>query len=62
MLKSLEDDSHVRTRLCQYEAYGNGKGAAIAKQIVSSKMEGQNIVLEKHGLKAHDREALEEKL
>jgi len=26
MLKSFDDDSHVKTRLCQYEAYGNEKG------------------------------------
>jgi len=25
MLKSLDDDSHVKTRLCQYEAYQNGR-------------------------------------
>jgi CRISPR/Cas system-associated endonuclease Cas1 len=34
MLKSLNDDSHVKTRLCQYEAYSNGKWVRIAKQIV----------------------------
>jgi len=53
MLKSLEDDSHVKTRLCQYEAYNNGKGVDIAKQFVLSKLEGQNRVLEKHNLKIH---------
>ena len=53
MLKSLEDDSHVKTRLCQYEAYNNSKGIYIAKQFVLSKLEGQNRVLEKHNLKAH---------
>jgi len=26
MLKSLDDDSHVKTRLCQYEAYNSEKG------------------------------------
>ena len=45
MMKSLDDDSHVKTRLCQYEAYNNEKRAYIAKQIVLSKMKGQNIVL-----------------
>jgi len=34
VLKSLEYDSHVKTRLCQYEAYSNSKGIHIAKQIV----------------------------
>ena len=33
MLKSLEDESHVKTRLCQYEAYNNGKGIYIAKKL-----------------------------
>jgi hypothetical protein len=27
-------DSHVKTRLCQYEALSNGKGVEISKQIV----------------------------
>jgi len=53
MLKSLEDDSHVKTRLCQYEAYNSGKGITIAKQFVISKLEGQNLVLRKHGLRSH---------
>jgi len=53
MLKSLDDDSHVKTRLCQYEAYNSQKGIQIAKQIVISKLEGQNLVLRKHGLRSH---------
>jgi CRISPR-associated protein Cas1 len=53
MLKSLDDDSHVKTRLCQYEAYNNQKGIAIAKQFVISKLEGQNLVLKKYGLRNH---------
>ncbi len=53
MLRSLEDDSHVKTRLCQYEAYQNGKGLVIAKQLVLSKIESQNIVLKKYGLEMH---------
>ena len=54
MLKSLEDDSHVKTRLCQYEAYNSEKGVYIAKQIVKSKITGQDLLLRKHGLRAHD--------
>lgn len=50
MLKSLDDDSHVKTRLKQYEAYNNDKGIHIAKQIVLSKREGQNIILDKYSL------------
>lgn len=53
MLKSLDDDSHVKTRLCQYEAYNSKKGIQIAKQIVISKLEGQNLVLKKYGLRNH---------
>jgi CRISPR-associated protein Cas1 len=54
MLKSLDDDSHVKTRICQYEALKNEKGAHIAKQLVLAKFEGQNQVLSKYGLKRHD--------
>lgn len=53
MLKSLDDDSHVKTRLCQYEAYNSEKGIHIAKQFVVSKLEGQNLVLRKYGLRNH---------
>ena len=53
MLKSLDDDSHVKTRLCQYEAYNSPKGITIAKQFVISKLEGQNLVLKKYGLRNH---------
>ena len=53
ILKSLDDDSHVKTRLCQYEAYNNEKGIIIAKQLVISKLEGQNQVLKKYGLRNH---------
>jgi CRISPR/Cas system-associated endonuclease Cas1 len=42
VLRSLEDDSHVKTRICQYEALNNSKGLEIAKQIVLAKLEGQN--------------------
>ena len=54
VLKSLEYDSHVKTRLCQYEAYQNSKGIIIAKQIVLGKIEGQNRILKKHGLNVND--------
>jgi CRISPR/Cas system-associated endonuclease Cas1 len=42
MLRSLDDDSHVKTRVCQYEASKNEKGIRIAKQFVLGKLEGQN--------------------
>lgn len=54
MLRSLDDDSHVKTRVCQYEAVKNGKGHVIAKRIVYAKVESQNRILIKHGLRQHD--------
>lgn len=59
MLKSLDDDSHVNTRICQYEALKSEKGAYIARQFVLGKFEGQNQVLSKHGLKRHDFSVIE---
>lgn len=53
MLKSFDDDSHVKTRICQYEALKNGKGIHIAKQLVIGKIEGQNILLNKYGLRTN---------
>jgi CRISP-associated protein Cas1 len=58
VLKNLEDDSHVKTRLCQYDALTNGKGLIIAKQILKSKLQGQNIVLKKYGIKLLDPKPL----
>ena len=58
MLKSFDDDSHVRTRLCRYEAYHSEKGICIAKQLVISKING----LRKHGLRAHDLMTAREKI
>ncbi len=43
MLKSLDDDSHVATRVAQYEVLSNGKGIQIAKQLVLSKIQGREI-------------------
>jgi len=54
VLRSLDDESHVKTRLAQYEALKNGKGIGIAKTIVYGKIEGQNVVLKKQGLEQHD--------
>jgi CRISPR-associated protein Cas1 len=59
MLKSLDDDSHVKTQVCQYEALKNGKGTHIAKQFVLGKIEGQNKVLKKYGLRRHDYSVVE---
>lgn len=54
MLKSLADDSHVKTRICQYEALNNGKGLEVAKQFVLGKLEGYNQLLKKYGLRSLD--------
>lgn len=62
MLRSLEDDSHVKTRVCQYEALKNGKGVEIAKQIVLAKIKGQNQTLKKHGLKPRSLTFVEERI
>ena len=62
MLKSLDDDSHVKTRISQYEALKNGKGISIAKKIVSSRVESQNLVLRKYGLRQHDVLAVKKRI
>jgi CRISPR-associated protein Cas1 len=49
----------VKTRLCQYDALSDGKGIAIAKQIVKGKFMGQNQVLAKHGLELLKNEYLD---
>jgi len=54
VVKSLEDDSHVETRICQYEALKNGKGIKAAKQIVLGKIKGQDYLLRKNGFRQHD--------
>ena len=50
MLKSLDDDYHVETRISQYRALKNGKGCYLAKQFVAGKIEGQKNLLGKYGL------------
>jgi CRISPR-associated protein Cas1 len=54
ILKNLEDDSHVETRINQYKALDNKKGIEIAKQFIISKIEGNNQVLKKYGLMQED--------
>jgi CRISPR-associated protein Cas1 len=54
ILKNLEDDSHVETRINQYKALSNDKGIAISKQFIISKIEGENQVLKKYGLVTED--------
>lgn len=59
ILKSLNDDSHVKTRLCQYQALSNGKGIEIAKKLIVGKIKGQNLFLNKHGLMKLDYSFIE---
>lgn len=54
MLRSLSDDSHVRTRICQYESLNNGKCLEAAKQFVLGKLSGYEEVLKKHNLRRLD--------
>lgn len=55
MLKSFDDDAHVATRLQQYEAYNDTMGVYLAKQFVSSKYYGQNVILRKYNLDTHNK-------
>jgi CRISPR-associated protein Cas1 len=59
IVRSLEDDSHVKTRIAQYESLKNDKFSDIAKQFVLSKIEGQNQVLSKYGLRRLDYSHIE---
>jgi CRISPR-associated endonuclease Cas1 len=55
ILKNLEDDSHVETRINQYSAsLDKEKRDYIAKQILKAKAAGQNMVLNKYGLRPLD--------
>jgi len=51
VLKNLDDDCHVDTRVSQYRALKNGKGCYLAKRFVEGKIEGQKSLLVKYGLK-----------
>jgi CRISPR-associated protein Cas1 len=62
ILKSLHNDSHVSTRLSQFKALENGKGIHIAKQVVIKRIETQNILLRKYGLRQHDILSVKEKI
>jgi CRISPR-associated protein Cas1 len=54
VLKNLKDDSHVKTRVCQYEATKNRKGVHAAKRTLACKILSQNEVLRKYGLIEND--------
>jgi CRISPR-associated protein Cas1 len=59
VVRPLDDDSHVKTRIAQYKSLENGKFSGIAKQFVLSKIEGQNKVLSKYGLRRLDYSHIE---
>lgn len=60
VVRPLDDGSHVSTRIAQYKSLENGKFSAIAKQIVLSKLAGQNELLKKYGLKRLDYSHIEQ--
>jgi len=47
---SLDDYSHVKTRICQYEAYKSRKGVEIAKQLILGKIQAEEKMLKKYKL------------
>jgi CRISPR/Cas system-associated endonuclease Cas1 len=55
-MKSLGDDSHVKTMLCQYEVYNSEKGLEVAKQLVLGMLYGLNVLLEKYGFESSNIE------
>ncbi len=54
IIKALDDFSHVKTRLCQYEAYKNRKGVEIAKALIIGKVEAQSQILRKYNLEGFE--------
>jgi len=53
MLRSLDDDSYVQTRIAQYQASLDERAFTIAKSLITAKLEGQNVILRKYGLEPH---------
>jgi CRISPR-associated protein Cas1 len=53
MLRSLDDDSYVQTRIAQYQASLDERTFTIAKSLITAKLESQNIILCKYGLEPH---------
>jgi CRISPR-associated protein Cas1 len=59
ILKSLSSDDNVRTRICQYESTKDNRCLAIAKTILLTKLEGQDRLLKKYGLRRFDYAIME---
>jgi CRISPR-associated protein Cas1 len=62
ILKALDDDSHIETRISQLESVKNGLGINTAKKIVYAKLEGQNQVLRKYGFRQLDLMGIKDKI
>jgi CRISPR-associated protein Cas1 len=60
VLKSLDNDSHIKTRIYQYESLKNGVGIEIAKKIVLGRIYGQNQILTKYRLKQRNMQRIKE--
>jgi len=54
VLKNLDDDLHVDTRVSQYRGLKNGKGCHMARAFVAGKIMGQNKLLAKYGLETDE--------
>lgn len=54
ILNSIYSQSYVKTRVSQYESLRKSKGIAIAKAFLVSKLESQNMLLEKYGKRKFD--------
>jgi CRISPR-associated protein Cas1 len=59
VLHSLDNDSHVLTRVYQYETLKTVKALEIAKQFVLGKIRGQDLLLRKYGLRRNDYAVME---
>lgn len=59
VLVSFDNSSHVLTRISQYETLKTPKALEIAKQFVVSKINGENELLKKYGLRRHDYSVVE---
>lgn len=53
MLRSFDDDSHIETRIAQYQASLDERAYSIAKSFVSAKLDSQNVILRRYGLEPH---------
>jgi len=51
VIKSLDDGSQGKTRLCQYKAYSGEKGRQIVRQFVLVTIMSQIVLLRKYGFR-----------